>query len=172
MPQVFEDKAANWTKLSMPYWYGGVPCVLEIATGKAVWYSSGLPPAHIRWVLVRDPDGVREPQAFLCTDLDATPEEMPGWFVQRWSVETTFQEGCQHAGIETQRQWSGLAIARTTPALFGLFSLITIRAADNNLAGGVRPRAAAWYKKDEPPFSDAIALQPLSSQPAFPARWT
>jgi hypothetical protein len=30
------------------------------------------------------------PQAFLQTDLDATPAEILGWFVQRWSTETTF----------------------------------------------------------------------------------
>jgi hypothetical protein len=170
LSQVLEDEATMWTKLSMPYWYGGERCVLEIrrdacliaasksATGTSVWYSSGLPPAHIRWVLVRDPDGRREPQAFLCTGLDAAPEDILGWFVQRWSVETTFQECRRHVGIETQRQWSSLAIARTTPVLFGLFSLITLWAADPNLAAGLRPRTAVWYAKAEPSFSDAIAL--------------
>jgi hypothetical protein len=29
-------------------------------------------------------------------------------------------------GVETQRQWSDLAILRTTPALLGLFSLVTL----------------------------------------------
>jgi hypothetical protein len=158
MSQVLEDEATKWTRLSMPYWYGGERCVLEIATGTAVWYSAGLPPAHIRWVLVRDPDGRREPQAFLCTSLDAVPSDILGWFVQRWSVETTFQECRRHVGIETQRQWSSLAIARTTPALFGLFSLITLWAAAPNLAAGLRPRTAVWYAKAEPSFSDAIAL--------------
>jgi hypothetical protein len=150
LSQVLEDENTSWTKVTMPYWYGGERCVLEVATGTAVWYSSGMPPAHIRWVLVRDPAGERETQAFLCTDLKATPEDILGWFVQRWSVETTFQESRQHVGVETQRQWSDLAIARTTPALFGLFSLITLWAADANLVGQLRPRSAAWYKKDEP----------------------
>jgi hypothetical protein len=73
----------------------------------------------IRWVLVRDPAGVRNPQAFLCTDLNATPATILGWYVQRWSMETTFQDTREHLGIETQRQWSDRAIARTTPrALF------------------------------------------------------
>ena len=70
-------------------------------------------------------------------------------------METTFQETREHLGIETQRQWSDLAIARTTPALFGLFSLITLWAAEAKAA--LRPRAAAWYAKDESTFSDAIA---------------
>ena len=88
-------------------------CILEIMTGTAVWYHSGLPPAPIRWVLVRDPTGVRDAQAFLCTRiLDATPMEILGWFVSRWSIETTFQESRAHLGVETQRQWSDLAIAR------------------------------------------------------------
>jgi len=38
----------------------------------------------------------------------------------------TFAEVRRHLGIETQRQRSKLAIARTTPALLGLFSLLTL----------------------------------------------
>jgi hypothetical protein len=38
-------------------------------------------------VLVRDAEGAREPQAFLCTDLDADPTEILGWFVRRWRVD-------------------------------------------------------------------------------------
>ena len=101
--------------------------------------------------------GVRDPQAFLCTDLDATPVEILGWFVSRWSIETTFQESRAHLGVETQRQWSDLAIARTTPALFGLFSLVTLWAADPKIAGSLRPRSTAWYHKRELSFSDAMA---------------
>jgi hypothetical protein len=141
----------------MPYWYGDKRCILEIVTGTAVWYHCGLPPVPIRWVLVRDPTGVRDPQAFLCTDLDATRVAILGWFVSRWSVETTFQESRAHLGVETQRQWSDLAIARTTPAIFGFFSLVTLWAADPKIAPRLRPRTAAWYDKREPSFSDAIA---------------
>src|SRR5262249_15759075 len=113
--------------------YGGERHALEIVTGTAIWYHSGLPPVPIRWLLVRDPSGVRDPQAFLCTNLNATPTQILGWFVQRWSIETTFQEVRDHLGAETQRQWSDLAILRTTPALLGLYSLTTTWA--NTLAG-------------------------------------
>lgn len=157
LSQALESKATCWTKLSMPYWYGDQRCALEIATGTAVWYHSGLPPAPIRWVLVRDPTGARDTQAFLCTDLDAAPVEILGWFVHRWSIETTFQECRAHLGVETGRQWSDLAIARMTPALFGLFSLVTLWAADPTIVANLRPRSAAWYQKREPSFSDAIA---------------
>jgi hypothetical protein len=114
-----------------------------------------MPPLPIRWVLVRDPAGIRKPQAFLCTDLKATPAAILGWYVHRWSMETTFQETREHLGVETQRQWSDLAIARTTPALLGLFSLITLWAAEAKAA--LHPRMAAWYVKDHTTFSDAIA---------------
>jgi hypothetical protein len=155
---VLADKKTRWTKLLMPYWYGDdTRCVLEIVTGTAIWFHSGLPPAQIRWVLVRDPTGVRNPQAFLCTDIDLEPTTFLGWFVSRWSMETTFQESREHLGVETQRQWSDLAIARTTPALFGLFSMLTIWAADPKLIPNLRPRSTAWYQKSEPTFSDVIA---------------
>jgi hypothetical protein len=106
----------------MSEWYGGQRCRLHTATGTAIWYHAGLPPVPIRWVLVRDPSGIRKPQAFLCTDLDATPAAILGRFVYRWSMETTFEESRLHLGVETQRQWSNLAIARSTPGLFGLLS--------------------------------------------------
>jgi hypothetical protein len=77
-------------------------------------------------MLVRDAEGGREPQAFLCTDLNADPTEILGWFVRRWRVEVTLAEVRRHLGVETQRQWSDLAILRTTPALLGLFLLVTL----------------------------------------------
>ena len=105
------------------------------------------------------PDREHEPAAFLSTDPKATPAMILGWFVSRWCVETTFQEVRTHLGVETQRQWSDLAILRTTPALLGLFSLITVWADDlaRNSGPALRPNIAAWYRKEEPTFSDAIA---------------
>jgi DDE superfamily endonuclease len=148
-----------WSRVIVTEWYGGRPRELEVTSDTAIWYNSGLPPAPIRWVLVRDPSGEREPQAFLSTDLAAEPERILGWFVSRWRMETTFQEVRAHLGVETQRQWSDLAISRTTPALLGLFSLVAVWADElaRAPAGAVRPRTAAWYDKREPTFSDAIA---------------
>jgi hypothetical protein len=141
----------------MAAWYGGKRCRLEFVSGTAIWYHAGSPPLPIRWVLVRDPAGVRKPQAFLCTNLDATPAAILGWYVHRWSIETTFQETREHLGVETQRQWSDRAIARTTPALLGLFSLITLWATEAKIAAALHPRSAAWYSKNQPTFSDALA---------------
>jgi hypothetical protein len=156
---VLADPATVWTRATMAEWYGGQRCTLDYVSAIAVWYTSGLPPATIRWVLVRDPSGERDPQAFLCTDLDLEPEAILSRFVFRWRIETTFQEVREHLGVETQRQWSDLAILRTTPALLGLYSLITLWAHGLMSAPrtAVRPHTAAWYHKAQPTFSDAIA---------------
>src|SRR5215472_6715202 len=157
LSKILSNRTTRWTTIVMPEWYGGERHALEIVTGTAIWYHSGLPPVPIRWLLVRDPSGVRDPQAFLCTNPNATPTQILGWFVQRWSIETTFQEVREHLGAETQRQWSDLAILRTTPALLGLYSLITIWAAEAKVMAVLQPRSAAWYVKDELTFSDTIA---------------
>jgi hypothetical protein len=41
-----------------------------------VWYSTGLFAVPVRWVLIRDPEGWFKPQALLCTDLEADPEQV------------------------------------------------------------------------------------------------
>src|SRR5262245_31417174 len=87
-----------------------------------------------------------------------TPLQILTWFVRCWRMEVTFEEVRAHLGIETQRQWSDLAIARTTPALFGLFSIVTLVANQATKSQKMPIRTAAWYKKELPAFADAIAL--------------
>ena len=76
--------------------------------------------------MVRDPEQRFKPRAFLCTNEAADPVQILCWFVARWRLEVTFEEARRHLGVETQRQWTQKAIARTTPALLGLFSLVTL----------------------------------------------
>jgi hypothetical protein len=59
--------------------------------------------------------------------------------------------------IETQRQWSEVAIRRATPALLGLFSVVTLFALRRTVQGGAFGQAA-WYQKRHPAFADALAL--------------
>jgi hypothetical protein len=60
--------------------------------------------------------------------------------------------------VETQRQWSDLAIQRTTPLLLGLFSLVALWASELAVrAGRLLVLGAAWYKNPEPTFSDCLA---------------
>ena len=151
------DPDTGWEPLTVP-WYGGGTAQVEVATGTALWYHPGVPTVPLRWVLLRDPAGQFEPQALLSTDLSATPTQIVAWFVARWPLEVTFQEVRAHLGVETQRQWSDLAILRTTPALLGLFSLVTLFA-HARLDGQPLPvRQAAWYAKTAPTFSDTLAF--------------
>ncbi len=156
---VLKNKKTVRSSVVVSQWYNAQQRTLLVATGTAVWWHAGIQPVPIRWVLVRDPSGEHEPSAFLSTDLDAKPDAILGWFVSRWRVETTFEEVRAHLGVETQRQWSDLAILRTTPALLGLFSLITLWADSlaREAGGTLQANAAAWYSKQEPTFSDAIA---------------
>jgi len=165
---VAADPRTAWTPVAVASWYGRGERTVEVATGTAIWYHSGLPPVPLRWVLIRDPAGAFDPQALLCTDQDAAPEQVLGWFVQRWQLEVTFEEVRRHLGVETQRQWSDLAIRRMTPALLGLFSLVTLLAHPRMDAGDC-VRRAAWYPKPRPTFADALALvrRQLWGQAAF-----
>jgi hypothetical protein len=104
----------RWRRLKVTGWYGRGERLVDIVSGTAIWHHPGrLVP--IRYVLVRDVAGELRPQAFLCTDLNADPVDILRCFVRRWSTEVTFAEVRRHLGVETQRQWSDPAIARTRP---------------------------------------------------------
>jgi len=154
---ILTDRKVSWTRYRVSLWYGRTNRIVEIATGTALWYRGGVPPVPIRWLLVRDPTGEFDPQAFLATDLNAHPHDILAWFVRRWQVEVTFEEVRAHLGVETQRQWSDKAILRTTPALLALFSIVTLWTHDLARSRKLRPRTAAWYPKSFLTFSDAIA---------------
>lgn len=157
LAQVAANKHTRWQRHTVRYWYGELKRTIEITSGTAVWFHGGHPAVPIRWVIVRDPRGKFKTQALLCTDLQATPHQIVEWFVQRWQLEVTFRDVREHLGVETQRQWSALAIARTTPALLGLYSLITVLAHRLAQRGKVLTRRTAWYRKPRPTFSDALA---------------
>ena len=155
--QVLADPATAWTTLTMPCWYGEHDRAVEVASGTALWYHPGMAPIALRWVLIRDPLKQFEDQALLCTDSQATPAFILDCFVQRWQVEVTFEEARAHLGVETQRQWSDKAIARTTPCLLALYSLVTLAAQPLFSTGQLYRRCAAWYLKPQATFSDTIA---------------
>jgi hypothetical protein len=155
---VLADKRTQWTTLRVEQWYGKGPREVEVATDTAVWYHTGKPPVAIRWVLIRDPQEDFKPQALLSTNLAYTPEQILPWFVRRWTMEVTFEEVRAHLGMETQRQWNDRAIARTTPALLSLYSIVTLTAHLLIDKGATCVRSMAWYRKTRPTFSDALAL--------------
>src|SRR5215470_12252886 len=155
---VLDDPKTEWRTLKVDNWYGEGEREVELSSQTALWYHCGLPPVEIRWVLIRDPQGKFDPQALLSTNLEHSAEEIVRWFVKRWRMEVTFEEARAHLGMETQRQWNDLAIGRTTPALMGLFSIVTLVWKELWERGEQKVRVAAWYEKKRPTFTDAIAL--------------
>ncbi|MBQ0818965.1 hypothetical protein KBI52_01595, partial [Microvirga sp. HBU67558] len=157
LSEVLKRTSTRWRRVTVPGWYGDGDRVIEFCSATAVWCHSGKPVVPIRWVLLRDPLRRFSPQALLCTDPKRDPLPIIRWFILRWQLEVTFQEARAHLGVETQRQWSGRAVARTTPCLFGLFSIITLLATQL----GQRTRTAvwtdSWYRKSHPTFADTLA---------------
>ena len=157
LAELLAREDTRWMRVTVPGWYGEGDRDVEICSATAVWRHTGLPVLPIRWVLLRDPLHRFDPQALLCTDPARTPSQIISWFVQRWPVEVTFREARDHLGVETQRQWSDRAIARTTPCLLALFSLTALLGNQLNPRARLAAAAAAWYRKTQPTFADTLA---------------
>lgn len=108
--------------------------------------------------MIQDPKGHFQPQALLCTDVSVQPIQILQWFRQRWQLEVTFEDVRAHLGVESQRQWSPLAILRTTPALFAVFSIVVLLAHQAQIQHPFELPNTAWYHKSLPTFADALAL--------------
>lgn len=152
------DRNTGWQRVTVP-WYGGSLKTVEIATGVALWHTSGQRPAPLRWVLVRprrnDPEPFK-PVALGCSQQRRAAAWVARWFVARWNIEVTFQEVRAQLGFETGRHWSVAAVGRVTPCLFGLFSLVVVLA--QRLYPEQLPcRQSGWYQKEEAAFSDVLA---------------
>ncbi len=157
LTEVLADPNTVWQRCRLA-WYGQKQQEVDITSGAALWYTPGQTPLPIRWVIVRDPAAKQKPATFFATNQALAPEQIVSYYIMRWSVEVTFQECRAHLGMETQRQWTDLAILRTTPTLLGLFSLITLLAHRLTKRHKLPSRSAAWYRKPQPTFADAIAL--------------
>src|SRR5258708_2923163 len=156
LEQILADPNTTWQRLTLE-WYGQGERTLEICTGTALSYRAGFAPLPIRSVLTRDPLGKRPPKALFSTNQGLTTEQIVRTCMHRWSLETTFEESRAHLGIETQRQWSDLAIDRTTPLLFVLSSLVTLFGCSLHPEGCIPVTQTAWYHKHTATFHDVLA---------------
>lgn len=151
------DAATPWQPLRVR-WYDGRVRWLQVSSGTSLWYRSGQPPLPLRWVMVRHGDAQYPPRAYFSTCPDDRAAAIVACFIKRWSIETTFEESRAHLGFETQRQWSDLAIERTTPCLLSLYSLVTLLTHGLYPEGCLVVRRNAWYAKEQATFSDALAV--------------
>jgi len=157
LSQRLQDAATQWQPLTLAQWYGQQNKELLVATGTALWYHVGVTPIAIRWVMIKDPQSKKKPEALLCTDAQLSREQILAYFSRRWTMEVTLEESRAHLGVETQRQWRDEAIARTTPVLLGLFSIVALWADKLCKQQVLNMEQTAWYHKQHITFSDAIA---------------
>lgn len=158
LEQRLKDPQTAWRPVTVR-WYGGQSRTVALTSGVSLWYRPGQDPVPIRWVLVRSPEDDETPiqvGACYCSDPEVAAEQILAWFVSRWNIEVTFEEIRAQLGFETQRQWTTRAIGRTTPCLFGVFSLVVVLA--QRLHPAQLPLASSqWYRKEEATFADALA---------------
>jgi hypothetical protein len=162
---VFAEAKTLWCQSEVD-WYGGQKKSVGYRTGVCLWYTQGRDPVPIRFVLVRYEETNKRTgkitvhaAVFFCSDVadtTLTPERIIGIYVGRWNIEVTFEQMRAHLGLETQRHWSVRAIERTTPCLFGVFSLVVLMGA--RLHPSTLPlQQSGWYSKQEATFSDVLA---------------
>ena len=154
---VWADEQTPWSTLTVEDWSGEGPREVAVTTDTAVWDHAGTPPVALRWGLMRAPQAPCKPQALLATNLEDACAPRLAWFVCRWTMEVTFEEARAHLGMATQRQWHERAMARATPALVSLYSVMTLTAPLLLDTGETWVRSTAWYGKTRPTFSDARA---------------
>lgn len=155
-----EASTTDWTRMTIAGWKtanGNANQPVDVATGTALWNRHAFT-VPVRWILTRDVSRRAEPRVILCSDPSRSAGQILSWYAMRWAVEVTFEESRRHLGVETQRQWSDRSIRRTTPLLFGLFSLVSLWASElAGRTGNLPVLAASWYRKPEPTFADCLA---------------
>lgn len=151
------DKRVKWIEVVFDEWYGKTQKKMLITSGQAIWSRHTGESVPVKWVLVVDPEGKLNPTLLSCTDLDTEAIDIVRYFVRRWRVEVTFAEVRRHLGVETQRQWSDLAIERSTPLLMGLKSVVCLFALPLFESGKINIQATAWYAKKAYTFSDILS---------------
>lgn len=136
--------------------YDGKKKQIKYLTNTALWGVDSSEPVPIRWVLVVDPTGEMDPLPLMSTDVDLAATRIIELYVDRWGLEVTFQEVREHLGVETQKQWSDKAIARTTPVLFALYTMVCLIGHRLNEESPITAEKTAWHQKEVVTFSDIL----------------
>jgi hypothetical protein len=152
--QMLSQTDLSWNSQEI-LWYGGIKKNVKFITNTCLWHVMGFIPIPIRFVLMVDPQNEYQPVALMSTNFRLAASVIMESFISRWSQEVTFREAREHLGVETQRQWSDLAIARTTPILFGLYSLVVFIADQLKLYNSTTS-SSIWYQKTHVTFSDLL----------------
>lgn len=149
---LLESEKTPWQEAEVR-WYRGRTKKVQYVTTTCLWSPVGGEAIPIRLVVLKDPNGQFESAALMSTDVTLSALVIITEFIKRWAIEVTFREAREHLGIETQRQWSNKAIARETPALFVLYSIVILMGLQLEK---IPVRTAAWYSKQCNTFSDVL----------------
>ena len=153
--QMLSLEGLSWREMEV-VGYGGKKRIARVLSNTCMWGADGATPIPIRWALIVDPTGKLDPLPLMSTDPLMTPERMVELFVDRWGLEVTFEETREHLGVETQRQWSDRAIARSTPALMGLYSCVCLMANQLRRVEPLKAEVSSWHQKEHITFSDML----------------
>lgn len=159
---LLKDKKQRWVRLTVP-WYGGKTKQLDVLTSTCLWYHNTVGGVPIRWIITKDPFGENKPMGILVTDFKMCAEKAIILFVDRWPIETTFQEINQHFKLETIHTWSDININRTAPIIIASYSLACLIVDEATKTGGpeITPQTTSWYEKKVITFSDVMAYLKL-----------
>ena len=153
--QLAKQKNVSWTETIVP-WYGGQLKKILYIYHHALLYQPGKGTVKIAWVIVRDPNGDYRDESFYTTDLSMSPQEIIRHFVERWSIEITFEESKRFLQVESTRNRKKESVLRSFPLLMGLFSLISLWYFNRFKERPEVTTAQDWYPKTQPTFADAI----------------
>lgn len=157
MEELLNDKNTKWQSVTFSSWYGNQNKEMLLTSGIAIWRKSNTEIIQVKWVILKDPKGKNKPLLLASSDCELETKDIVSFFVRRWRVEVTFAEVRRHLGVETQRQWTDLAIERTTPCLMALFSIVCLFTNQLHKDEKIEPAQTAWYKKKNVTFSDVLA---------------
>lgn len=127
---------------------------VRLADVAAIW--EGDLNRTLRVVAVQSLSGERRQQAFYSTCGEAPPEQVLGWYSQRWAIEQTFQESKGHLGFQQPQGWSRRAVERTAPLAMLLYSLIVVWFARHGHRRWQAPDRPWYRSKRGPAFVDML----------------
>ena len=149
----------------------GRDVAVEVASFLGMPYRS-LPGRLVRYVIVKDPDGIYHTDYILCTDIDFDEAEVLAAYSRRWPLERTFQDCKQKLLIENPQFQLPSSVRRSVPFGMMLYSLVVLWyvTVGHSEAAKIAPRLSdPWYRRNgRPSFTDMLAaLRRISWAQAF-----
>jgi DDE superfamily endonuclease len=147
------DTSQPWTELTFDQF--GLHATLLVKTQQALYYKAG-GSRLLTIVLTRDKLGQRPDQMFYCTHVAWHAQQILATYAYRWAIECTFENCKQFLGLEDAANRVRLAVQRTAPMAFFLYSMIVLwfhHLGHHLVKFPDRP----WYTtKKEPSFADML----------------